>query len=62
MLLTAPSMARTMSSPGRYPAFSMALRMASTASAFFLKAGAKPPSSPTPVVRPPLLRILLRTW
>ena len=55
-------MANNTSSPGRYPAFSIALRTTSTASSLLPKLGAKPPSSPTLVLWPWAFNTLLRLW
>ena len=45
-------MAINISFPGLYPAFSIASKITSIASAFDFKFGANPPSSPTPVEYP----------
>ena len=48
--LAAGSRQMEMSSPGLYPAFTIASRIDSTASSFDFRSGAKPPSSPTAVL------------
>ena len=60
--LAAGSRQMLTSAPGLKPALVMASRITSTASSLDLRLGAKPPSSPTPVLYPFLLRTDLRVW
>ncbi len=55
-------MTRPTSVPGRYPVRSTAATTKSRASSAVLSAGAKPPSSPTPVECPAASRSPRRVW
>ena len=48
--------------PGEYPALLMASNIISTACSLEFKSGAKPPSSPTPVLRPLDFKIPFKVW
>ena len=50
--VAATSNAKQTSSPGLYPAFSIASTIKDKASSSSLTSGANPPSSPTPVAKP----------